>query len=52
MTLHPDLLSTSPYVYVAYNYTANGALKEKLVRLTYSTSAGTLGTPPVLLNNI
>jgi glucose/arabinose dehydrogenase len=52
MALHPDLLSTSPYVYVAYNYTANGALKEKLVRLTYSASAGTLGSALVLLDNI
>jgi glucose/arabinose dehydrogenase len=52
MALHPALLTTSPYVYVAYNYTAGGALKEKLVRLTYSASAGTLGSPLVLLDNI
>ena len=52
LALHHDLLSTSPYVYVAYNYTASGALKEKLVRLTYSASAGTLGSPLVLLDNI
>ncbi len=52
LALHPDLLSTAPYVYAVYNYTAGGALKEKLVRLTYSASAGTLGSPLVLLDNI
>ena len=52
LALHPDLLTTAPYVYAVYNYTASGALKEKLVRLTYSASAGTLGSPLVLLDNI
>ncbi|GAB3635000.1 hypothetical protein GCM10027422_05900 [Hymenobacter arcticus] len=52
LALHPDLLTTAPYVYVVYNYTASGALKEKLVRLTYSASAGTLSSPLVLLDNI
>ncbi|MVN74865.1 T9SS type A sorting domain-containing protein [Hymenobacter sp. HMF4947] len=52
MALHPDLLGAAPYVYVVYNYTASGALKEKLVRLTYSASTGTLGSPLVLLDNI
>ncbi|MDJ0367768.1 PQQ-dependent sugar dehydrogenase [Hymenobacter sp. H14-R3] len=52
LALHPDLLTTAPYVYVVYNYTSGGALQEKLVRLTYSASAGTLGSPLVLLDNI
>ncbi|MFC7666920.1 PQQ-dependent sugar dehydrogenase [Hymenobacter humi] len=51
MALHPDF-ATSPYVYVVYNYTEAGALKEKLVRLTYSASANTLTAPLVLLGNI
>jgi glucose/arabinose dehydrogenase len=48
MVLHPDF-TTSPYVYVVYNYNDNG-YKEKLVRLTYAN--GTLGSPLVLLGNI
>jgi glucose/arabinose dehydrogenase len=48
MVLHPDF-TTSPYVYVVYNYNDNG-YKEKLVRLTYAN--GTLGAPLVLLGNI
>lgn len=48
MVLHPDF-TTSPYVYVVYNYNDNG-YKEKLVRLTYAN--GTLGQPLVLLGNI
>lgn len=51
MALHPDLLTTSPYVYVVYNYNnASGQYREKLVRLTYSN--GTLGSPLVLLGDI
>ncbi|WP_052695421.1 PQQ-dependent sugar dehydrogenase [Hymenobacter sp. AT01-02] len=48
MALHPDF-TTSPYVYVVYNYNDNG-YKEKLVRLTYAN--GTLSQPLVLLGNI
>jgi glucose/arabinose dehydrogenase len=51
LALHPQF-ATSPYVYVVYNYTANGSLKEKLVRYTYSAAAGTLTAPLVLLGNI
>ena len=51
MVLHPDF-TASPYVYVVYNYTTAGALKEKLVRYTYSATAGTLSSPLVLLANI
>lgn len=50
MALHPDF-AAQPYVYVVYNYTDQGALKEKLVRFTYS-AAGTLGAPLVLLGGI
>ncbi|WP_426493274.1 PQQ-dependent sugar dehydrogenase [Hymenobacter sp. 102] len=51
MALHPELLTTSPYVYVVYNYNdAGGQYKEKLVRLTYAN--GTLGSPLVLLDGI
>ena len=51
MVLHPDF-ATSPYVYVVYNYTDAGTLKEKLVRFTYSATANTLSSPLVLLGNI
>ncbi|TPG64600.1 PQQ-dependent sugar dehydrogenase [Hymenobacter nivis] len=51
MALHPDF-ATQPYVYVVYNYTEQGALKEKLVRYTYAAAAGTLGAPLVLLGGI
>ncbi|MBC8084350.1 MAG: PQQ-dependent sugar dehydrogenase [Hymenobacter sp.] len=51
MVLHPDF-ATSPFVYLVYNYTEAGALKEKLVRYTYSATANTLGSPLVLLGNI
>ncbi|WP_210519980.1 PQQ-dependent sugar dehydrogenase [Hymenobacter terricola] len=51
LALHPQF-ATSPYVYVVYNYTDAGALKEKLVRYTYSATAGTLTAPLVLLGGI
>ncbi|WP_310394410.1 PQQ-dependent sugar dehydrogenase [Hymenobacter sp.] len=51
MVLHPDF-ATNPYVYVAYNYSEGGALKEKLVRFTYSATANSLSAPLVLLGNI
>jgi glucose/arabinose dehydrogenase len=51
MVLHPQF-ATSPYVYVVYNYTEGNALKEKLVRYTYSATAGTLSDPLVLLGSI
>jgi len=51
MALHPDF-TTSPYVYIVYNYN-DGAYKEKLVRYTYSAAgAGSLSNPTVLLGNI
>ena len=51
MALHPQF-AASPFVYVVYNYTDAGTLKEKLVRYTYSATAGTLSAPLVLLGNI
>ncbi|UOQ98314.1 PQQ-dependent sugar dehydrogenase [Hymenobacter sp. 5317J-9] len=51
MALHPQF-STSPYVYVVYNYTDAGGLKEKVVRYTYSATANTLTAPLVLLGGI
>ena len=51
LALHPQF-ATSPFVYVVYNYTVAGALKEKLVRYTYSATAGTLSAPLVLLGGI
>jgi glucose/arabinose dehydrogenase len=51
MALHPQF-ATSPYVYVVYNYTDAGTLKEKVVRYTYSAAANTLTAPLVLLGGI
>lgn len=51
MVLHPDFVN-SPYVYIVYNYTEAGSLKQKLVRYTYSPSAGTLSSPLILVANI
>lgn len=51
MALHPQF-ATSPYVYLVYNYTDAGTLKEKLVRYTYAPASGTLSSPLVLLGNI
>src|SRR5687768_1521314 len=49
MALHPTF-SQIPFVYVAYTYTKNGTLTEKLVRFTYTGT--TLNAPLVLLDNI
>jgi glucose/arabinose dehydrogenase len=51
MALHPQF-STSPYVYIVYNYTSMGVLKEKLVRYTYAPGTGMLTSPLVLLGDI
>jgi glucose/arabinose dehydrogenase len=51
MALHPQF-ATSPYLYIVYNYTDNGVLKEKLVRYTYSAATTSLSSPLVLLGNI
>lgn len=51
MALHPELLTTAPYVYVVYNYNnAAGQYREKLVRLTYAN--GSLSSPLILLDDI
>jgi len=51
LVLDPDF-ATTPYVYVVYNYTDAGVLKEKLVRFTYSAAANALTAPRVLLGNL
>ena len=51
----PNPGTTTPFatywVFVVYNYTDQGVLKEKLVRYTYSSN-GAIGSPLVLLGNI
>lgn len=49
MALHPDFADT-PWVFVVYNYLDGSAIKEKLVRLTYT--GDTLLNPTVILDNI
>ena len=49
MVLHPDF-STTPHVFVAYNYNNSGSYREKIVRYTYNGS--TLINPVILLDNI
>ncbi|MXV16273.1 PQQ-dependent sugar dehydrogenase [Pedobacter sp. HMF7056] len=49
MVLHPDF-STTPEVFVAYNYDKNGVYTEKIVKYTYNGT--TLINPVVLLDNI
>ncbi|MBC6606229.1 PQQ-dependent sugar dehydrogenase [Hymenobacter sp. BT188] len=51
MVLHPDFATTSPYLYIVYNYNDNG-LKEKVVRYTYNAATTSLSAPLVLLGNI
>jgi len=54
--MEPFPMSVPPvstyWVFVVYNYTDQGVLKEKLVRYTYTTGATTLTNPLVLLGNI
>jgi glucose/arabinose dehydrogenase len=49
MVLHPDF-STTPEVFVAYNYLKSGAYTKKIVKFTYNGT--TLINPQVLLDNI
>ncbi len=46
----PTMLPGTYWVFVVYNYTEQGTLKEKLVRYTYAN--GALANPLVLLGNI
>ncbi len=48
MVLHPNF-STTPHVFVAYNYNSGG-YKEKIVRFTYSGTA--LTSPVTIIENI
>lgn len=49
MVLHPDFSST-PHVFVAYNYNNGGNYREKIVRYIYNGT--TLINPVILLDNI
>jgi glucose/arabinose dehydrogenase len=49
MALHPGF-ETNGFVYLVYNYLSGNAIREKLVRYTFSE--GTLNSPEVLLDNI
>ena len=49
MVLHPDF-STTPEVFVAYNYLKSGTYTEKIVKFTYNGT--TLTNPVTLLDNI
>lgn len=49
MVLHPDF-STTPEVFVAYNYSKSGTYTEKIVKFTYNGT--TLTNPVTLLDNI
>jgi glucose/arabinose dehydrogenase len=49
MVLHPSF-STTPHVFVVYNYDKGGSYTEKVVRYTYSGNS--LSSPQVILDNI
>ncbi|OOQ57444.1 PQQ-dependent sugar dehydrogenase [Mucilaginibacter pedocola] len=49
MVLHPDF-TTTPEVFVAYNYSKSGTYTKKIVKFTYNGT--TLVNPVVLLDNI
>ena len=54
MALHPELLTTNPYVYVSYTYLVTGQRKQKLVRYTYQLNGndGSLSSPVILISNL
>lgn len=49
MVLHPNF-TTSPFVYVTYNYAVGGNYREKVVRFTYAPTK--LSTPLTIIENI
>ena len=49
MVLHPQF-NTTPYVFVAYNYSSVGSYREKVVRFTFSS--GKLADPLIIQDNI
>jgi glucose/arabinose dehydrogenase len=49
MVLHPNF-STTPHVFVVYNYNSSGNYREKIVRFTYNGT--TLINPATILDNI
>ena len=50
LQLHPDF-ENSPYVFIAYTYSAGG-IKERIVRYTYDSNTQSLGSPLILVDNI
>lgn len=54
MALHPDFLTTSPYVYLSYTHLVSGQNKQKIVRYTYTINGndGSLYSPVVLIDNL
>jgi glucose/arabinose dehydrogenase len=50
MALHPSF-PTTPYVYVAYEY-SQGGYKERIVRYSYFSNGDSLGNHTILLDNI
>jgi PQQ-dependent dehydrogenase (s-GDH family) len=51
LALHPDLLTTDPYVYLAYTY-QDPELRAKIVRYTYDPDTRTLDEPVDLLSGL
>ncbi len=49
MALHPNF-TTTPHVFVVYNYQGGGSYKEKIVRYTYNGT--TLSSPLTIFDNI
>jgi len=51
MVLHPNFIDT-PWVYVAYTYLQGSAIRERILRLNYSPTAGTLARADTLVEGI
>lgn len=51
MVLHPNFIDT-PWVFVAYTYLQGSAIRERILRLNYSPTAGTLARADTLLEGI
>ncbi len=51
MVLHPNFIDT-PWVFVAYTYLQGSAIRERILRLQFSPTAGTLARADTLLEGI
>lgn len=51
MVLHPNFIDT-PWVYVAYTYLQGSAIRERILRLNFSPTAGTMVRADTLLEGI